>query len=83
MADPRGNGVTLLGMSEFGRALIVAGAALLLVGLVLTLGSRIPGLGRLPGDIVWRRGNTTVYFPVVTFLVLSLVLSLLFALFRK
>jgi hypothetical protein len=70
-------------MSEIGRPLIVVGAVLLLLGLYLTFGPRIPGLGRLPGDIVWRRGNTTVYFPIVTCLVLSLVLSLLFALFRK
>ena len=70
-------------MSEIGRPLIVVGAVLLLLGLLLTFGPRIPGLGRLPGDIVWRRGNTTVYFPLVTCLVISLVLSLLFALFRK
>jgi hypothetical protein len=70
-------------MSDLGRLLIVVGAVLLLAGLFLTFGPRIPGLGRLPGDITWRRGNTTVYFPVVTCLVLSLVLSLLFALFRK
>jgi hypothetical protein len=70
-------------MSEIGRPLIVVGAVLLVVGLVLTFGPRLPLLGRLPGDIVWRRGGTTVYFPIVTCLVLSLVLSLLFALFRK
>jgi len=70
-------------MSEMGRPLIVVGAVLLLLGLFLTFGPRIPGIGRLPGDIVWRRGNTTVYFPLVTCLVISLVLSLLFALFRK
>jgi hypothetical protein len=70
-------------MSELGRPLIVVGAILLIAGLVLTFGPRIPGIGRLPGDIVWRRGNTTVHFPIVTCLVLSLVLSLLFALFRK
>jgi hypothetical protein len=70
-------------MSELGRPLIVVGAVLLLLGLFLTFGPRIPGLGRLPGDIVWRRGDTTVYFPVVTCIVLSVVLSLLFALFRR
>jgi hypothetical protein len=70
-------------MSELGRPLIVVGAVLLLLGLFLTFGPRIPGLGRLPGDVVRRRGNTTVYFPLVTCLVISLVLSLLFALFRK
>ena len=86
VAGSRGNGVRLMGetaMSEMGRPLIVVGAVLLLVGLLLTFGPRIPGIGRLPGDIVWRRGSTTVYFPIVTCLVLSLVLSLLFALFRK
>jgi hypothetical protein len=70
-------------MSEMGRPLIVVGAVLLALGLLLTFGPRIPGLGRLPGDLVWRRGSTTVYFPLVTCLVLSLVLSLLFALLRK
>lgn len=70
-------------MSELGRPLIVVGLVLLAVGLFLTFGPRIPGLGRLPGDLVWRRGNTTVYFPVVTCIVVSVVLSLLFALFRK
>lgn len=70
-------------MPDLGRPLIVVGAVLLLAGLFLTFGPRIPGLGRLPGDIVWRRGNTTVYFPIVTCIVLSIVLSLLFALFRK
>lgn len=49
-------------MPEIGRPLIVVGAVLLVVGLALTFGPRIPGLGRLPGDIVWRRGGTTVYF---------------------
>jgi DUF2905 family protein len=70
-------------MPELGRPLIFVGAVLLVVGLLLAFGPRIPGLGRLPGDLVWRRGSTTVYFPVVTCLVLSLLLSLLFALFRK
>jgi hypothetical protein len=70
-------------MSELGRPLILIGAVLLLAGLWLTFGPRIPGLGRLPGDIVWRKGSTTVYFPIVTCIVLSLVLTLLFSLFRR
>ena len=70
-------------MQELGRPLIVVGAVLLLAGLFLTFGPRIPGLGRLPGDIVWRRGNSTVYFPIVTCIVLSLLLTLLFSLFRR
>jgi hypothetical protein len=56
---------------------------LLGVGLLLTFAERVPGLGRLPGDFVWRRGSFTFYFPITTCIVLSLVLSLLFRLFRR
>jgi hypothetical protein len=56
---------------------------LLGVGLLLTFAEKIPGLGRLPGDIVWRRGNVTFYFPLATCIIVSLVLTLLFRLFRR
>jgi hypothetical protein len=70
-------------MGQLGRILLVVGGMLVLVGLLLTLGERF-GLGRLPGDIVWRRKNITVYFPIVTSVVLSLVLTLLMnVLFRR
>ncbi|MGH9674187.1 MAG: DUF2905 domain-containing protein [Bryobacteraceae bacterium] len=60
-----------------GRSLIVVGLALVVVGLLLMLGERTPlRLGRLPGDIVWRGRNSTFYFPLVTCLVLSVVISL-------
>jgi hypothetical protein len=68
---------------DIGRPLIVLGAVLLLLGLALTFGPRIPGLGRLPGDVVYRKGNTTFYFPIVTCIVVSLLLTLVFSLFRK
>ena len=64
-------------MQEIGRSLVVAGVLLVLVGLALAFGSRIPFLGRLPGDIVWRRGNTTVYFPIVTCLAISAAATVL------
>lgn len=64
----------------FGRALIVAGLALLAVGLVVEFAPWLR-LGRLPGDVSFGSGNVRVYFPIVTCLVLSLVLSLLLALF--
>jgi hypothetical protein len=70
-------------MPELGRMLIFAGLLLVLVGLVLVFAGRIPWLGRLPGDVVYRRGNFTFYFPLVTSLLLSLLLTLLFALFRR
>lgn len=56
--------------------LIILGVLLVVVGAVLHFFPRIP-LGRLPGDIVWRRDGLTVYFPWVTCLVLSILLSLL------
>ena len=70
-------------MAEIGRTLLVLGGLLVVVGLLLTLGARIPGLGRLPGDIVYRRGNFTFYFPLVTSLLLSLLLTAILALFRR
>ena len=71
------------GVSEMGRTILVLGAFLVVIGLVLMLGGRIPGFGRLPGDIVVRRGNFTFYFPLVTCLLLSLLLTALFALLRR
>ena len=70
-------------MADIGRALLVLGAVLFVVGLLLTLGSRIPGLGRLPGDIVYRKGNFTFYFPLVTSLLVSVLLTAALAFFRR
>ena len=70
-------------MSDLGRALVIAGLALAALGLVLSFAGKVPFLGRLPGDIVWRRGNTTVYLPIATSLLLSLLLTLAFRLFRR
>jgi DUF2905 family protein len=53
------------------------------VGLFLTFGGRVPGVGRLPGDVVYRRGNFTFYFPIVTCILLSVVLTLLLRIFRR
>jgi NADH:ubiquinone oxidoreductase subunit 6 (subunit J) len=64
-------------MSDVGKLLIVFGLLIVLVGAVLVLIGRVPGLGRLPGDILIRRGSWTFYFPLATSLVLSVVLSLL------
>jgi hypothetical protein len=69
-------------MTDLGRLLIVAGAVLIAAGLVLTYGGRVPflsSLGRLPGDLVFRRGGTTIYVPIVTSIVLSLLLTLVLA----
>jgi hypothetical protein len=63
-------------MADFGKVLIVLGGALLAVGIVLVLLGRtnLP-VGRLPGDLIYRGKNTTVYFPLATSLLLSVLLS--------
>ena len=64
------------------RFLIALGLVILIVGIAWPLLSRI-GLGRLPGDIVIQRGGTTFYLPLVTRLIVSIVLSVLFWLFNR
>jgi hypothetical protein len=66
-----------------GRLLVLLGAVLLLLGLFLTLFGKLPLLGRLPGDFVYRKGNFSFYFPLATSLLISVLLTLLLALFRK
>jgi hypothetical protein len=64
---------------ELGRTLLMLGGLLVLVGAFFYFGGRLPfQLGRLPGDIVHRGEHTTFYFPIVTCLLLSVGLSLLF-----
>lgn len=70
-------------MSDLGRALVVIGLVLAGLGLLVSFAGRIPGLCRLPGDILIRRGNFTFYAPITTMLLLSVVLSLLLRLFRR
>jgi hypothetical protein len=64
------------------RLLIGLGVLLLVVGIAWPLLMRI-GIGRLPGDIMFQRGGTTFYFPLVTCIIVSVVLSALFWLFNR
>ncbi|HEX4665955.1 MAG TPA: DUF2905 domain-containing protein [Chthoniobacterales bacterium] len=70
-------------MRDIGKLLVIFGGTLVILGLVLWSGFGAGWLGRLPGDIRIERGNSTFYFPIVTCIVLSIVLSLLFSLFRR
>jgi Protein of unknown function (DUF2905) len=63
-----------------GKLLVVVGLLIALFGVLIMLG--VP-LGRLPGDISYRRGNTSFYFPLTTSILVSVVLTLLFALLRR
>jgi len=70
-------------MQDLGRFLVVLGAIALLAGVVLLLAPRIPWLGRLPGDIVINRGPVSVYFPLATSIVISIVLTVVLNLFWR
>ena len=70
-------------MNEIGKLLFVGGLILAAVGLLLWSGIGRAWLGRLPGDLHYTRGNFTFFFPVVTCLILSLLLTLVLWLFRK
>ena len=69
-------------MPPLGRILITAGIVLITAGVLISVGSRF-GLGKLPGDLFFTRGQTTFYFPLATSLILSLFLTLLFNLFFR
>ena len=66
-----------MAMTEFGKVLILVGAVLVVAGvLVVALGRMNVPLGRLPGDIVYRGKNSTIYFPLATSILVSVVLSI-------
>ncbi|MFP3867058.1 MAG: DUF2905 domain-containing protein [Desulfobacteraceae bacterium] len=70
-------------MGGLGRGLIFLGLVLVVIGLAILLAPKIPWLGRLPGDITIKRDRFTFYFPLATCLVISIILSILFAIFRR
>lgn len=68
---------------QLGRLMIYAGIFLLVMGVLFFFGDKIPFLGKLPGDIYIKKKNFTFYFPIVTSILLSLLISLIIYLFRK
>jgi hypothetical protein len=67
----------------FGKLLIVIGVLLFLLGLVFVAMPKVPFLGNLPGDIVFKRGNLTFYFPLATCIIISIVVSIILTLILK
>ena len=66
-------------LRELGKVLLILGVVLIGAGSLLMFGARLPfRLGRLPGDIVYQGRNTSFYFPIITCLILSLGLTLIF-----
>jgi hypothetical protein len=70
-------------MHDLGKLLFVLGLVLVIVGAILWKTGGLGGLGQLPGDVFVRKGNSTFYFPIVTCILISVVLSLLGWFFRK
>ena len=72
-------------LPQFGKVLITIGVVFVVVGILLLFSDRLSFLriGKLPGDLVYRRGNFTFYFPIVTSIAISLILTLLFYVFGR
>lgn len=69
-------------MNPVAKLLIIGGVMLVIIGILWQIGGRFLPLGRLPGDIAIEKENFRFYFPVVTSIVISIVLSLIVYLFR-
>jgi len=70
-------------MGALGKMLILLGALIIIIGVLLLVGEKIPWAGKLPGDIIIKKEKFTFYFPLTTSILISIILTLLFTLFRK
>lgn len=71
-------------MVEIGKSLIFVGILIIIIGTVLLFNDRLPfNLGKLPGDIFYKKENVSFYFPITTSILISIILSLLFYLFGR
>jgi hypothetical protein len=70
-------------MREIGKLLVLLGTIVVILGLILWSGFAPKWLGRLPGDIRIEREHGAFYFPIVTCIIISIVLSLIFSIFRR
>ncbi len=70
-------------MAALGKMLIILGIVAAAIGLVLVLSQKIPYIGRLPGDIYVKKDSFTFYFPLTTCIIVSILLTLIFWIFRR
>jgi hypothetical protein len=73
----------MMPLNGVGKLLIVLGGLLIIIGAAIVLAGKIPGLGRLPGDIYVERRNFTFFFPLTTSILVSVILSLVLYLFSR
>ncbi|MEW5924764.1 MAG: DUF2905 domain-containing protein [Candidatus Zixiibacteriota bacterium] len=64
-------------MNQFGRLLIILGVIAVVAGVLLLFYDRIPFLGKLPGDLHFKKGNMHIYFPIATSIILSIILTII------
>jgi len=62
-------------MGELGKSIITIGIVLIVVGIIMTVAGKIPGVGKLPGDIFIKKENFSFYFPLTTCILLSIIVS--------
>ena len=70
-------------MGGIGKSLILLGIILIALGIFLNFSGKIPFLGKLPGDIYIKKDNFSFYFPITTCILISIVLTLIFSIFKK
>ena len=70
-------------LSGLGKILVILGILIAGIGALIWFSGKIPGIGRLPGDILIKKGNFTFYFPLATSILLSIIVSVILALFRR
>jgi hypothetical protein len=70
-------------LSSLGKLVVTAGVILVIFGLVLVFYDRIPFLGKLPGDIIVKRRNFTLHFPIVTSILLSIIVTIILNLISR
>ena len=73
----------MIPVQDFGKILIFVGTFIIITGLLISFGGKIPLIGRLPGDIVIQRKNYTFYFPLTTLIVLNLIIYFIMTFFKK
>ncbi|MBP1745460.1 MAG: rane protein [Deltaproteobacteria bacterium] len=70
-------------MPAIGKMFIILGILLIIAGIAFMLGDKIPFIGKLPGDIMIKKERFSFYFPITTSIIISIILTILFSLFRK
>ncbi len=67
----------------FGKFFIIIGILFIVIGLAFMFADKIPYIGRLPGDIHIKKENFSFYFPITTSIIISIILTIIFSIFRK